>query len=499
MNKRSIIITVVLCGCLTGVSNGLQLNPELDFYTPMSTMVTPDRDYLLTSNAHAWLDMGDGLQSFETLLFLKFDSDSLPQEEVSQAWLRLGSGARGTMGETTRPVLVSVHPVDRDISEMLAWTTSPRDFYVFNDHILDSVDSVMVFQDGVCYWDITDIVNNWILYQNTGGAEGYENLGLAVTGRDDAGAMDPNDNKHAGFWSSRANTMPNAARPALFIMEAEKTLDSPWIPDWSDNSGFSIQFWTFSGKDGRLQQGATADGYLENSFGEPYIEWEQEEEFAGSEIINPFLTWHPFADSPEDSEHPDWVGGVYGGVYRAGGGPYDPHTLSAFVPTGYEQGPLTVLVQYDWFDRGDIDVNVSSSFASGQEIFLENGFDLSVGTAGDHNWYRSTRAYEFSDNPGNIEVEFIVWGEEPYIASFSVTTAIDEIIPNGPVRHDHDSNYDGVIDFRDYSVFASEWMQTKPPLFYDITNSGIVEFQDLFIFAESWLHTSLFRYLQQDN
>jgi hypothetical protein len=495
MNKRSIIITVVLCGCLTGVSNGLQLNPELDFYTPMSTMVIPDRDYLLTSNAHAWLDMGDGLQSFETLLFLKFDTASLPQEEVSQAWLRLGSGAGGTMGETSRPVLVSVHPVDRDISEMLAGTTSPRDFYVFNDHILDSVDSVMVFQDGVCYWDITDIVNNWILYQNTAGSEGYENLGLAITGRDDEGAMDPNDNEHTGFWSSRAQSMPNAARPALFIIESEDPLDLPWLPEWSVNSGFSTQFWILSGEAGRLEQGAAPDGYLENSFGQPYIEWEQEEEFAGSEIINPFLTWHPFADSPDGSAHPDWVGGVYGGVYRGAGGSYDQHTLSAFVPTGEEQGSLTVLVQYDWFDGGVVNVNA----ISGQEISLGNGFDVLVGTAGDYNWYRSTRAYEFIGNPGEIEVEFIIWGQEPYLASFSVTTALNTAVPQGPVRHINDYNLDGIINFRDFAVFALEWMQTEPPLFYDLTNNDNVGIEDLSLFAESWLHTSLFRYLQQDN
>jgi hypothetical protein len=80
--------------------------------------------------------------------------------------------------------------VDVDVMNILNGTMTPRDYYVNNNHILDSVDSIIVYEDGICYWDITYIVNSWIQHKITAGQEGLENLGLALTGRDDYGAND---------------------------------------------------------------------------------------------------------------------------------------------------------------------------------------------------------------------------------------------------------------------------------------------------------------------
>ena len=178
----------------------------------------------------------------------------------------------------------------------------------------------MVFEDGVCYWDVTSIVNNWILYNQSNGNEGLENLGIAITGREDVGAEDPDDREHVKFFSKysayQSSTVPHAVVPSLLIIDEKHCFDEPWIPDWSQHQGYTVQQWLLSASQGRCEQGMVPDGYCDNQFGEPNIIWDEEDELFGSEVINPFLTWHPLADGEDPNGQPDWVDGVYGGVYR---------------------------------------------------------------------------------------------------------------------------------------------------------------------------------------
>lgn len=489
--KMKWVLCGLVCCCWIGNTAAISLTPDLDFYTPMSQMIFSDRNYLLTSNAYAQFSInGSTVQSYETLLFMKFSH--LPEKEVPGAWLRLASGAGGTMGESSRPVLISVHPVDRDIASMMDYSVTPKEFYVDHNHILPPADSIMVFRDGVCYWNITDIVNNWIRHQNTNGNEGYENLGLAVTGREDEEALNPYNNQHVGFWSSRAATLPHAALPALHIRDSKDAFDWPWIPEWNGNPAYTCQFWTLSAKSGKVQQGLAPDGYMDNPFGEPNAVWQEETLINGVLAINPFLTWHPFADSSDPNGQPAWVDGVYGGVYRAG--TYLPHTLTAAVPTGSDQGVMTIVVQYDWYDAGAVEVNVPGSVDITPALIC----DYVIGGSGEHHWYRSTRIFEMNQNPGQIKVNFKVSGNEPYIDAFSVTTAVNAVLPQEPLRHDKDCNLDGMIDMTELGIMSHQWEQSGILMYADYSGNGIVNSTDLILFTELWLTSSPYRFVYDD-
>lgn len=465
----SVSFLMVASSCLASTS----VDVDSNFYTPMSTMVISDRDYLLTSNAHAWLDMGSGLQSYETLLFLKFDSAALPDELVERAWIRMASGAGGSMGDSTRPVEISVHSVDMDVMNILNGTVTPRDYYVNSNHILDSVDNIMVYEDGICYWDITDIVNTWILYKITAGQAGAENLGLAVTGRDDYGANDSGDNEHAGFWSKASveglSQMVHAAMPSLIIISGNSGFSNPWIPDWQSAPSHTHQQWLFSAVNGRCQQPLTPDGYCFNDFGDPNIVWQEDEPV----VENPFVTWHPFVDQVDPNSHPAWVDGVYGAFYR--GWAYDEHILTAQIPTGSQPGSLQVFVQYDWYDAGIVDVNVPG----GIDITPANYTDYEIGLGENgYTWLRSTKVFELTDNPGHIFVNVTVSGDEPYVDALSVTTAVNAILPTSDLRNAQDVNLDGYVNLVDFNSLAGRWQP-------DTVGMG-----ELLELAEQWLDIS---------
>jgi hypothetical protein len=239
-----------------------------------------------------------------------------------------------------------------------------------------------------------------------------------------------------------------------------------------------------------LQQPAIPDCYCDNTFGEPNVVWEKETSLIGVGVINPFLAWHPFADSSDPNGQPDWVDGVYGGVYR--GGSYGTHTMTALIPTGTDTGGLTVFVQYDWYSRGIVEVSVSSGCDKTPAVFN----DHRIGRSGQQVWYRSTRVFEIQDNPGQIEVKFTVSGEEPYIDSFSVTTAVNAIVPQEPLRHDMDENLDGIINFAEFLMVAGQWGRTGVSLYSDFDGDGDADGDDLSAFAAVWLKESPYRYLQ---
>ena len=512
--KYSFFILTVLTMVQTGFTASL-FEVETDFYTPMSQMVTYGRDYLLTSNAHALLGPGNmasvignpnitdpnvfnnmPIQSFETLIFLKFDPNSIPDEMVASAWLRMASrDGIGSMGASTRPVRLSAHPVDSDVCAMKDGEVPPKKFYVYENHILDSVDSLVAYKDGVCYWNITPIVNDWILYDQTDGREGSENLGLAVTGRGDYGAEDPNDNEHVKFYSRYAayktnSPMPHAVVPSLLLIEAPRCFDDPWIPGWTRQSGYTVQQWLLSAGEGRCQQGMEPDGYCDNRFGDPNVIWQEETVINGTEILNPFLTWHPLAGSEDPNGQPEWADGVYGGIYRRFA--YDDSVLTAAIPTGTDDGILKVFVQYDWYSRGTVEAGVSGA----SEITPVNFYDYEIGSSDGYHWYRSTQVFEIPYNPGRVNVAFTVAGDEPYLDSFCIVTALDAELPDEPLRHEMDINLDGIIDLDEFSLLGRQWLQTDGSLYADFDDNGTVDAFDLCELADLWLDISPYTALQ---
>jgi hypothetical protein len=454
------------------------IEPRQCFYTPMSQIVLTGRDYVLTSNAHQWLDMGSGLQSYETLAFLEFSNSDLPDTPVERAWLRLASGAGGSMGETTRELFVTIHPTQEDVEDILDGAISPHDFYVYNDYVLRAVDGIYVFNDGVCYWDITEAVNSWIAYNQSSGAEGIQNNGLAITGRNDYGANDPDDNEHTGFWSLEAtqgsNPMSHAAAPVILFTQTQNSFDKPWLPYWRQESGYTSQFWTLSAANGKVFAPLSPDGYSDNAFGEPNLVWQEETQIGDDQIINPFLSWHPCPDNEDSANLPEWVDGVYGGVYR--GNEYASHTMKASIPTGSEPGVMKVFVQYDWYGGGNVDVNIANSteVTPGQitncEIFKQ--------AAG---WYRTVKVFELTGNPGQLQVNFTVSGYEPYIDSLSITTALNVQLPPRPLRDQRDINLDGIISQFEFADLAQKWRQ------------GIASTDELLYLADIWLEESYYQ------
>ena len=281
--------------------------------------------------------------------------------------------------------------------------------------------------------------------------------GLAITGREDEGALDTSDNQHCGFWSTESVTgsdpMPHSAAPVLIFTDENNGFDSPWIPDWSSLSGYSCQFWTMSSADGVLSCPLVPDEYCNNSFGEPNLVWTEEIVIGGEEIINPFLTWHPYPDSSDDGLQPHWADGVYGGLYR--GSSYSDYTLTANVPVGTGSQTVTVFVQYDWYNRGSVDVSIDGAV----DITPENILAYEIADCGNgFNWYRSTKIFRVAEASGELNVVFNVSGDEPYIDSVSVTTAVNPPECSGLLRLPEDLDMNGSIDNFEFTSLAAKWL-----------------------------------------
>jgi hypothetical protein len=60
----------------------------------------------------------------------------------------------------------------------------------------------------------------------------------------------------------------------------------------------------------------------------------------------------------------------------------------------------------------------------------------------------------------------------------------------GPIIGSADFNADGIVDFRDYIILASEWHKTENPLTADLIDDNKIDEQDLTEFCRQWLTTS---------
>ena len=187
--------------------------------------------------------------------------------------------------------------------------------------------------------------------------------------------------------------------------------DDPWLPDWSGETGYTNQFWgLFDVGGSEPAVPLTADIYKTNS-GSATASW--------TNHTGEMVAWA----STAMGQQPAWVDGVYGGMVQISGGFWD---IGADVDTGNGAGSLKIFVQYDWYSYGSISVNV----AGATDVTPAGYYDVVIGTSGsDNDWLRTTKVFEFADNPGSIEVIFDASGFAPMIDSFSVTTAVGAAVP----------------------------------------------------------------------
>ena len=189
--------------------------------------------------------------------------------------------------------------------------------------------------------------------------------------------------------------------------------DDPWLPDWSGETGYTSQFWGLFDVDGSEPAiPLTADIYKTND-GSAIASWTNQEPEG-------YVGW---AEGSGMGQQPVWVDDTYGGMVQVAGGYWD---IGADVDTGSNAGSLKVFVQYDWYSYGNISVSVTGA----SDVTPVGYYDVVIGTSGSgYDWLRTTKVFEFIDNPGSIDVIFGAGGFAPMLDSFSATTAVDVAIP----------------------------------------------------------------------
>lgn len=199
---------------------------------------------------------------------------------------------------------------------------------------------------------------------------------------------------------------------SFLSVSVSATYDAPWLPEWSSETGYTSQFWGLNSVEGEEPaQPLAADIYSYNNYGTATTTWTNDE--------SGFVAW---AETMMGS-HPSWVNGVYGGMTD-----YATFDIGATVDTGTEIGSLIVFVQYDWYAYSGADV--SASIEGATEITPVSYYDYVIGESGSGNpWYRTTQVFELDSNTGAIEVSFSGSGFATGIDSFSVTTAVDAVVP----------------------------------------------------------------------
>lgn len=206
---------------------------------------------------------------------------------------------------------------------------------------------------------------------------------------------------------------------SLVSSSAFATYETPWLPDWSGETGYTSQFWGMSGVgingDEEPAVPLTADIYKINS-GSATASW--------TNHASGMVAW---ADTAMGG-HPAWVNGIYGGMVASTGGFWD---FGGNIDTGSDVGSLKVFVQYDWYEyQGAGGSNVSVGIAGATDITPASYYDVQIGTSGSGNpWWRTTKVFEFTNNLGSIDIVFGASGFAPMIDSFSATTAIDAAVP----------------------------------------------------------------------
>ena len=104
--------------------------------------------------------------------------------------------------------------------------------------------------------------------------------------------------------------------------------------------------------------------------------------------------------------------------------------------------------------------------------------------------------FELSANPGHVQVNFAISGYEPYLDSFSITTAINANVPDEPLRNDMDLNLDGIINLVEFGVMSQNWLRYGDSVIFDFDDNKSIDICDLHQFAELWLTVSPYTALQ---
>ncbi len=189
--------------------------------------------------------------------------------------------------------------------------------------------------------------------------------------------------------------------------------NDPWLPDWSGETGYTSQFWGLFDVGG-LEPAVplTADIYKTNS-GQATASWT-------NQTPEGYVCW---AEGSGMGQQPAWVDDTYGGMVQMSG----YWDIGANVDTGSDAGSLKIFVQYDWYSYGNISVGVTGA----TDVTPDDYYDFVIGTSGSgYDWLRTTKVFEFADNPGVIDIVFGAGGFAPMLDSFSATTAVDAAIPS---------------------------------------------------------------------
>lgn len=201
---------------------------------------------------------------------------------------------------------------------------------------------------------------------------------------------------------------------AVLVSTAAADYVPTWLPAWAGNPGYAHQSWGLHAVNGQAPaQPLAPDNVNDNAFGTATATWQTHP--------SGFYGWLAAATGV----HPAWADAVWGGMVQMTGG--TPIHLTTNVPTGSGTGALKVYVQYDWYAYGD----VSASATGGTDITPASYYNYTLGMSGSNKpWYRTTRVFEFASNPGSVEVVLTATGFAPVVDSFSVTTALDAMVPD---------------------------------------------------------------------
>lgn len=195
----------LLCGALPASADTI-IPVEHDFFTTAWAFGAPfvrdaGRSTIGVSTPNPFLTGGGSENAFEETTYFTFDFD--PNDfsgAVPSAILMVETFYRpfGTIPSETDPFAISAHRVlDDPTSIDPDLPSGPGSYLDFkNDMIAGAEDTIAITGEGIYEWDITALVNEWILNTDTN-----FDYSIAMTGR----IGNPADTDSSGFFHAFAN------------------------------------------------------------------------------------------------------------------------------------------------------------------------------------------------------------------------------------------------------------------------------------------------------
>ncbi len=229
--------------------------------------------------------------------------------------------------------------------------------------------------------------------------------------------------------------------------------DNPWAPNWQNEDGYTLQFWSFLPvEDQEPASPLAADVYGYNSYGDAAVAWTNH----GGGMVG----WQ----AAIMGTHPDWAIGAYGGMVNMAGGFFD---LSATIPTGEAEGAVKVFIQYDWYAYSG--ANLWATVENGVDITPQNYYSYEIAKSGSNQpWMRSTQVFELPSNTGEVDISFGASGFVTAVDSLCVATAVGASLPSEPLRHSNDYDLDGIVGLGDFAIWAKSWLEESVYGFWHI-------------------------------